>query len=145
MPYCTIENLSDWILPVYLDKLEEIKPGIVQSHIDRASAEIDDHLRERYVLPLTAVPETIRRICAVMAAYRSAGAITSLVDTEASSGNEWIPLQTEYKRAVSDLAAIRAGKIDLGLDVLGNESAAPEEIRVAAPTRIFGPDTWKSY
>lgn len=119
--YCAPEELKQYVFQKYLDKIEQLEPGIIAGHISGVCAEIDDALRPRFVLPLANPPETVRRIARVLAAYRCVGSITSLMKTEASSENVWLPLQTQYKQAVKQLETIAGGKMDLGLEALGNE------------------------
>ena len=113
MSYCQATDLKGYVLQNYLDKVEELNPGSVQGHIDQASAEIDEALAQGgYAAPEGGASAALKRICAVMAAWRSIGQITSLMSSEASSNNEWLPLQRLNSRAEKDLDAIRAGKLD---------------------------------
>lgn len=145
MTYCVVTRLADYVLQAYLDKLEELNPGILQKHVDGVCAEIDDVLRSRYQLPLRSIPETLSRICTVMAAYRAVGSITSLMQSEGGSANEWLPLQSMHKQALKDLADIRAGKIDLGLEELGEVSVEADSTLVSGPVRIFDDATWGKF
>jgi phage gp36-like protein len=129
----------------YLDKIEELNPGVLADAIAAVSAEMDDVLRTLYVLPLATVPETLKRISAVLAAHRCVGAITSLMSSEAQTENEWIFLQGEAKQARKDLADIRDGKINLELERLGADQAKPEGIRVLTRRRMFDADTWGKF
>ncbi len=121
--YCTADDLSGHVLQAYLDKLEALKPGLIARHIAGVTQEIDDRLRKRFVVPLITVPATIRRITAVLAAYRVVGAITSVMRTEADRENSWLPLQTLHKQALKELDAITAGDLDLGLELIGAKPA----------------------
>ena len=145
MAYCDVSDLSRWVLQAYLDKVEELNPGLLQGAIDGVSAEIDDVLRKYYTLPLSTVPETVKRICAVLACYRCLGAITSLMDTEAQANNEYVYIQGQAKQAQKDLDAIRDGKVDLELEKIGVTSSSPDEIEVIAGSKLFGPDTWGKF
>lgn len=138
--YCKRADLTDYVLAAYLDAAEEQSPGIVDKTIANVSGEIDDALRPLYRLPLDTVPVTLNRIAAVMVGYRVIGAITSLMSSEASGGNEWIPLQTQYKAALKDLDAIRSKCMDLGLDELGEEQVEGTSMAVVSrPSRFdFG-------
>lgn len=142
MAYCEASDLNEYLLQAYLDKIEEINPGSTARHIAQASAEIDEALRANHELPLASVPATVRRICAVTASWRLVGEITTLMDTEASSGNEWLPLQTLYRQALKDLDAIREGKPGYGLD-----DSAPEAggIDVRESERLFTDDLWSKF
>ena len=145
--YCTQEELTQFVHAKILEKLDSQEPGIVARHIAGVSAEIDDALRPRFVVPLAHVPETIRRIARVITAYRAVGAITTVMDSAAASGNMWLPLQTLYKEAMADLAAIAAGKMDVGLTALGNtQDESPPAIMAHQKPGKFANDTyWKRF
>lgn len=135
--YCTQNDLTDYILEDYLLAVERKKPGLGEDTIKNVSGEIDDALRHRFVLPLSTIPATIIRICAVMSSFRMIGAITSLMESEASSGNEWLPLQTLYKQSVKDLESIRDGKLALGLKELGEEIQDSEKLVIVTTASKF--------
>jgi len=112
MPYCEFEDLYDVIPKGYLDAAEKVTSGIVERKIESVSRAIDDALGQHYMLPLETVPETVKRISVVMAAYESLGGITA-VKKEGGSDNKLLVLQDLYKQARADLAAIRSGKLKL--------------------------------
>ena len=56
------------------------------------------------------MPELIRYIAGVISAYRIVEAITTLVDSEATVDNEWLPLQKQWKYCTELLEDIRDGK-----------------------------------
>lgn len=144
--YCQPEELTEYVFRKYLDKVDALEPGLVQKHIAGVCAEIDDALRPRFTLPLATPPETIRRIARVMAAFRCVGAITSIMDTEGASNNVWLPLQIQYKEAVKQLAAISDGRLDVGLEALGNpvETAQADIAIHSAPAR-FDTKFWSTF
>lgn len=128
--YCERVDLTDYVLEAYLTAAEEQTVGIVAKTIRNVSGEIDDALRARFELPLIQTPDTLKRIAAVMTAYRVVGGITSLMNSEGGSNNDWIPLQTQYKQAVKDLESIRDAKLNIGLTELGQESRSDESLIV---------------
>jgi phage gp36-like protein len=142
MAYCEEADLNTYLLQAYLARIEEINPGSTARQIAQVSAEIDEALRANHDLPLHSVPATVRRICAVVAAWRLVGEITSLMDTEASSGNEWVPLQGLYRQALKDLDSIREGKPGYGLDDRAPEAGG---VDVAAQDRMFTEDLWGKF
>lgn len=135
--YCTTADLAEYVLQAYLDKLEELSPGLLDKNISSISEEIDDVLRPRYKLPLKGVPGTLRRIAAVLASYRSIGAITSLMDTDAGSDNQFLYIQDMVRQARKELELVRDGKIDLGLSLLGEEEVSPGGISVKSPKKHY--------
>ena len=63
-------------------------------------------------------------------------AITSLVDTEASSDNEWLPLQKQWKYCTDLLEDIASGKQKLPLEE-ANPDREEASVAVIAPVRFF--------
>lgn len=141
--YCQRTDLNDYVLEAYLTAADGRRPGIVDRTLENVSGEINDALRSRFELPLSTVPDTLRRIAAVLAAYRIVGAITSLMDSESGSNNEWLPLQTQYKQALRDLEAIRDGTLPLGLAELGEEAADDVAVAVVSRKASFGFRGWR--
>ena len=142
MNYCDETDLNIYLLSGYLKKIEEINPGSTARHIEQVSAEIDEALRANYELPLESAPATLRRICAVIAAWRLVGEITTLMETDASNANEWLPLQTLYRQALKDLEAIRAGRPGYGLDVGAPEAGG---VDVSTSERLFTDEVWRKF
>ncbi len=138
--YCTVDDLESYVLAAYMTSAENLRPGIRARHIAQVSAEIDEALAPLYQVPLVPVPATVRRVCAVMAAYRVIGEITTLVTEEGTTKNEWIPLQSQDKQARADLAAMRAGKSGYGLD--GYERVE-QSVIVRAGRPVFGDRFWR--
>jgi len=113
MEYCTRDHITDLLLEDYVTVAEQKNPGIVERTIAAVSGEVTAMLAWRYVTPLPAVPDLLRYITSVIAAYRIVQAITSLVDTEGSTNNEWLPLQQQWKRVTAQLDDIAAGRLRL--------------------------------
>ena len=97
MLLCDRAAIVDLLHVKYVVVCEGQNPGIVERTIEAVSGEIGDALSYRYPQPWPYVPEIVRYIAAVTSAYRVVEAITSLVDTEESGDNEWIPLQKQWK------------------------------------------------
>lgn len=138
--YCERADLTDYVLEAYLVAAEEQTAGIVEKTIRNVSGEIDDALRARFELPLLQTPDTLKRIASVMVAYRVVGGITSLMNSEGGSNNDWIPIQTQYKQAIKDLESIRDGKLNIGLKELGQEARSDESliVKTRKPTIDMG-------
>lgn len=132
--YCERTDLHDYIPKAYLDAADKVTPGIVDRKLVSVCGAIDDALRRNYVLPLVVVPETIKRMAAVMAAYESMGGITAVKD-DTTSGNKLLVLQDLYKQARKDLALIRDNKLELGLDELGLAPSEGSDGTMAVVTR----------
>lgn len=115
MLLCKREHLTDLLHAAYMQACEEQNPGIVERTIEAVSGEVGDALSYRYPQPWPYVPELVRYIAAVISATRVVEAITSLVDSEASESNEWIPLQKQWKQCLSMLDDIAKGKLKLPL------------------------------
>lgn len=132
MLLCNRQHITDLLHAAYVAACEEQNPGLVERTIEAVSGEVGDALSYRYPQPWPYVPELVRYIAAVISAYRVVEAITSLVDTEASSSNEWIPLQKQWRECHDLLNDIAKGKLKLPL-----EEANPdrEEASVAVMSR----------
>ena len=141
--YCTADDLKEYLLQAYLDKIEEINPGTVSRTLGNVSGEITEAiLQGGYAVPDTPSSELLKRICAVTTAYRCVGDITSLMDSEAGSGNEWIPLQRQFDLAQKDLDKIRSGNLD---PFPASDDAGDIGISVSAPTPKFGAELWEKF
>lgn len=142
--YCSRDDLKDHVLDAYLTAAEGKNPGCVERHMGQVSAEIDEALGEAgYNLPLPSVPAKLRHVASVISAWRIVGNITSLMASEGSTGNEWIPLQTQFKQALKDLEAIRTGDVQLFSDpepVLDRAG-----IEVVSEKRRFDHKTWSKF
>ena len=141
-PYCTAADLPSFLLAAYATKAEELSPGCVATSVDMANTQVEDALRARYVLPLAAVPGTLKQIAAALAAYAVVGAVTSLLNDA-----EFAYLKDQVTEARKALQRIKDGKDDLGLEQLGAKDAPGVEtgIEVSAPPRMFGRDTWRTF
>lgn len=116
MKLCQTSHINDLLLPKYVQACEQLNPGLVERVIDEVSGEVGDALSYRYPQPWPYVPELVRYIAAAIGAYRVIGAITSLMKTEASSENEWIPIQKQWKYATELLEDIVRGRQKLPLE-----------------------------
>jgi phage gp36-like protein len=138
MQLCTLDDLTNYIHAGYMAACEQQNPGLAERLIDGVSGEIPNLLARRYPLPWPFVPSLLRHIAAVFAAYRMAGAITTLVKSASQSENEWIPLQMEYKRCDALLKDIATGKTKLafGDEEIDEEFEEPS-ITVISPGKHF--------
>ncbi len=116
MRLCQASHITDLLLPKYVQACEKLNPGLVDRVIDEVSGEVGDALSYRYPQPWPHVPELVRYIVAAIGAYRVIGAITSLMKTEATSENEWIPIQKQWKYATEFLEDIVRGRQKLPLE-----------------------------
>ncbi len=132
MLLCDRAAIVDLLHVKYVTSCEKQNPGIVERTIEAVSGEVGDALAYRYPQPWPYVPELVRYIAAVISAYRVVEAITSLVSSEASSDNEWLPLQKQWRYCTDLLASIAAGKTKLPLDEANPDR---EEASVAVVSR----------
>ncbi len=115
MLLCERVHITDLLHEKYVAACERQNPELVDRTIEAVSGEIGDMLSYRYPQPWPYVPELIRYAAAVISAYRIVEAITTLVSSEASSDNEWIPLQKQWKYVTELLEDIAKGKLKLPL------------------------------
>lgn len=133
MILCSREHIVDLLHARYVEACEKQNPGLVERTIEAVSGEIGDALSYRYPQPWPYVPELVRYITAVISAYRVVEAITSLVDTEASSANEWLPLQKQWKYVTELLEDIISGKQKLPLSEANPDREDPTFAVVSRP------------
>ena len=133
MILCSREHIFDLLHARYVEACEKQNPGLVERTIEAVSGEIGDALSYRYPQPWPYVPELVRYIAAVISAYRVVEAITSLVDTEASSANEWLPLQKQWKYVTELLEDIISGKQKLPLSEANPDREDPTFAVVSRP------------
>ncbi len=141
MLFCSESDLTQYVLQEYLTVIEDKNPGSIARHITSVSAEITEAvLQGSFTLPEINTSATLTRICSVMVCWRSIGEITSLMSSEASSNNEWLPLQRLNTRAEKDLDSIRSGKLDPFPEAAGDGG-----ISVTAPAAMFGNSVWEKF
>ena len=136
MLFCTRDQITDLLLADYVKACEEKNPGLVDRTIEAVSGEIATVLSYRYPQPWPIVPELIRYIASVISAYRVVEAITTLVDSESEVGNEWVPLQKQWKYCTDLLKDIRDGKLKLPLDEANPDREEPT-FAVVSPKPFF--------
>ncbi len=111
--YCRQEHVTDLILSQVVEAAEALNADLVARSIENATGEVKSLLSARYKPFSEPVPEVIRWITSVIAAWRVVGAITSLMDTESSSDNQWLPIQKQYERAWDLLDDLAKGRTKL--------------------------------
>lgn len=136
MLLCTRDHITDLLLAAYVNACEEQNPGLVERTIEAVSGEIGTILAYRYPQPWPEVPELVRYIAAVLSAYRTVEAVTSLVESEAIDSNEWIPLQKQWRYCTDLLEDIRDGKLKLPLAEAHADREDPT-VAVVAPSNLF--------
>lgn len=136
MLFCAREQITDLLLADYVNVCEEKNPGLVDRVIAAVTGEIATILSYRYPQPWPMVPELIRYIASVISAYRVVEAITTLVDSESEVGNEWVPLQKQWKYCTDLLKDIRDGKLKLPLDEANPDREDPT-FAVVSPKPFF--------
>lgn len=123
MPYADQQALIERFGESELIRLSDhnntgvIDAGVVAGKLADADAEIDGYLAGRYTLPLTTVPEALRRIACDIARYH-------LYDDRVTEA-----VQKRYDDAVKFLVMVSKGQVQLGVDTGGNTpqtGAAPE-------------------
>jgi len=112
-PYAEPRHVTDLILKEVATAAEALNADLVNRCLDDATGEVASILSIRYRQPFSPVPEIIRWITSVIAAWRVVGAITSLMDTEAATDNQWIPIQKQYERAWKLLEDYAKGRLKL--------------------------------
>lgn len=143
--YCTANSLRRYIHYQYLVKLDEIRAGAVQEHVDQVNSEVTEALMQGgYQVPTVNTSALLSRIASVIAAWHCVGEMTSPMNTERDVDNEYIPLQKNYERAIKDLEAIREGLLNPFPEAAEIGSVGGGVV-VVAPVRIFDEDLWELF
>ena len=139
MLYCEPRDLTDHVLEAYIDKASELRPNAGKRAISSISGEIDDALRPWYKLPLAAVPETLKVLCAVLSAWRSIAPIASFMTEQ-----EFKHLKEAERVQREKLRNITKG-LDIGLEKTGAESTEKSSFLTSSPERTFDDETLDKY
>jgi phage gp36-like protein len=136
-PYAEPRHVTDLILSAVTEAAEALNDDLVARCLADATGEVASLLAARYRQPMSPVPAIIRWITSVIAAWRVVGAITSLMDTEASSDNQWLPIQTQYKRAWEILDALAKGRLKLPAADYSDPDREAAHAAVVSPGNYF--------
>lgn len=128
--------ITDLLHEAYVAAAENINPGLTERTIMAVSGEVIDALAYHYPQPWPVVPDIVRYIASVLAAYRVVKAITGLVNSEASSENDWLPLQQQWKRCTAMLEDIASGKLKIPLPE-ANPDREDASVAVQSPEPFF--------
>jgi len=135
--YCTIEDIKRQIPEATLRTLTddegtgEVNISRVEQAIADAGAEIDAYLQTQYKVPLSPVPEIVRKMAVDIAVYN----LFSRRGFAEDSGDKVV--QDRYKAAVRLLENIARGVVRLGVENV----PPPGGPRFAGPRRVFGRET----
>lgn len=144
--YCTIDDIKkrrineqSLIQLTDDDNQGVVATSVVDDAIASAQALIDGYLRKRYTLPLASVPEEIKSIAIVIAAYELYGHRPHFETPER--------IENDYKNALSQLDKIATGRLVLdAVDNTGQTSSASEDLpAVGAPDQKFSDDALENY
>ncbi|MEM5789419.1 MAG: DUF1320 domain-containing protein [Syntrophobacteraceae bacterium] len=135
MAYCTLDDVKAQIEEIKLVQLtdDENTGAVVAARVTRAiadaDAEIDGYVGSRHVVPLSPVPESIRRLSVELAIYNLYARRDKVPEHRAE----------RYKSSVKLLEQIALGKISLGPhDPDGNPPASDApELSSDNPVRAF--------
>jgi len=136
-PYAEPRHVTDLILAQVTEAAEALNADLVARCLADATGEVASLLAIRYPQPFSPAPEIIRWITAVIAAWRVVGAITSLMDTEAATDNQWLPIQTQYKRAWALLEDYAKGRLKLPAADGGDPDREAAHAAVLSPGNYF--------
>lgn len=121
--YSSQGQIEKLVYKPFLEAAENKIPGLISDTIAAVSNEIDERLSVRWVVPFAATPALVGYICSVLSAYRIVGALTSLMDTEASNDNQWIPLQKQWQKAMQLLDQLATPGSNVRLPYPAEETA----------------------
>lgn len=138
MPYCTQQDLQSRFGDAELlriadrDRDGEIDADVVSVALDDASNEIDAYVGSRYSVPMSPVPDLLKRLCADIARYR-------LYDERPLE-----EVENRYKQAVATLRDIANGRASLKDSSAPSSTSGVEVIKTDAD-RIFTMDSLRGF
>lgn len=143
MAYCSRQDLVDRIGEDLLKDLTDreaagrVNEARVAQSITAASAEIDSYAGERYPVPLSPVPDTVRARAVDIAIYRL---LVARGHEAASTDGSWAAL---YRDALDWLKELAKGETGIGVVTPAPQGDQPSVM--VAPVRIFDRDTLKGF
>ncbi|HEY1136575.1 MAG TPA: DUF1320 domain-containing protein [Xanthomonadaceae bacterium] len=139
MPYATLQHLVDRFGEDELIRISDrdntgaIDAGVVAGKLADADAEIDGYLAGRYTLPLTTVPEALRRIACDVARYH-------LYDDRVTEA-----VQKRYDDAIKFLRMVAKGEVQLGVDTGGAAPAVSAGPQYYEGDQVFGRNNLRDF
>ncbi len=121
-------GLQEMIQLTDRDRAGTIDVAVLDRALRDADAKIDGFVTGRYSVPLTPVPRLIVGVACDIARY-------ALYDDIATDG-----VKKRHDDAVKLLESIAAGRVNLGIDALGNKPAAASGAQVESAGKVFGRD-----
>lgn len=103
----------------------ELNVDVLASKLADADAEINGYLQGRYTLPLTSVPDVLKRLACDIARYH-------LYDNRVTES-----VRDRYKDAIAYLKLLAAGTVQLGVDAGGDTAAVSAAPEFDVPGRLF--------
>lgn len=141
MPYATEQDMVDrfgereMVALTDRDNVGMVDATVLSKALLAADSEINPYLANRYALPLTSVPSSVRDFSCDIARYRLCGAEVTETDE----------VRIRYKDAIKFFEKVAAGKISLGLDDLNNQAASSQSIMSQSNARVFSKTTLGDY
>ena len=135
MAYATLQDIidrygeDDLLMAADRDGDDQVDTAAVDRALADASAEIGTYLAARYTLPISSVPEVLKRLCVDITLYRLA--FNAVGNTEER--------RQRYEDAVALLVRISKGNVGLGMNT--NPPSKGNGVVISGPDRKFNRDT----
>lgn len=110
-----------------------INTSVLAMKLADADAEINGYLQGRYALPLTTVPDVLKRLACDIARYH-------LYDNRVTDA-----VRERYKDAIAYLKLVATGTVQLGLDASNQILPVSSAPQTDAPPRLFTHETMKDF
>lgn len=143
MPYCVLQDIIDVISEEIVVQLTDddnqaaVDEDKVDKAITRADEMIDAHLRNRYDVPFSVVPELIHNVSTDLAIYY-------LYDRRL---NIQIPesIEKRYEKAIEILKSLQSGLLVLDSADAGGSKPSEYRTNKTADDRIFNKDVLEQF
>jgi len=133
MSYCTQQDLVDRYSEEELIQLTDregtgaINPQRVDDAIADATATIDSRLGGRYSLPISPVPLVLNKLACKLSLF-------ALYENARQMSDD---MRKDHQQALSELDAIGAGRISIGIDAAGGKPASNNTAQMSSGGNVF--------
>lgn len=134
--YCTQSDLEDRYRAENLIQLADYDgdgaadSDVISQAIQDAGHEMDGYLQVKYSVPITPVPDCLRRCATTIAWYYLRLGRESVTDNARKA----------YEDCIAQMKDIASGKMAIGVSPKPSESAGAANVRHEAQDRVFGRD-----
>jgi phage gp36-like protein len=115
------------------DLIDQESPNKLQDALDDAESEVNSYLAQRYTVPLSTVPNTIKSACCDIARYRL------------YSHNATEEVNQRYKDRIAWLKLLSKGELSIGVAEQSSKKSLKAITTTGGSSRIFTSETLRDF